>query len=64
MALVAAVAKLALFTVVTEMPLVAAVLHDVDLVAAVAELTLVDAVDEMALVTACGAWLRWPWLLR
>ena len=50
MDLVAAVAKLALFTVVVEMPLVAAV-HYVDLVAAVAELTLVDAVDEMALVT-------------
>ena len=50
MALVAAVAKLALFTVMAEMPLVAAV-HGADLVAAVAELTLVDAVDEMALVT-------------
>ena len=49
MALVAAVAKLALFTVVAERPLVAAV-HDV-VVAAVAELTQVDAVDEMALVT-------------
>ena len=34
------------------------------LVAAVVELTLVDAVDEMALDTVCGAWLRWPWLLR
>ena len=49
MALVAAVAKLALFTVVTEMPPVDAE-HDVYLVAAVVELTLVDAVDEMALV--------------
>ena len=43
-------AKLALFTVVVEMPQVAAV-HDVELVAAVAELTLDDSVDEMALVT-------------
>ena len=50
MALVAAVVKLALFTVVAEMPLVGAV-HGVDLVAAMAELTLVDTVDDMALVT-------------